>query len=227
MLTRSIRSFIKINRKLSAFVDNLLPGRVREDGNRYFLDHTAPNAIKTGQRVWDIGGGSTPFISVDVKGTHSLHVTGLDISDEELSAAPVGAYDKTVVADLCAFEGLGEADLIICQATLEHVHDNTGAVRAISSILNEGGRACLFLPCRNAIFARLNLLLPQKLKEKVLYFVAPEVEDHQGFPAHYDNATPSQMEKLFAANGLRVVERRIFWMSNYFMVFFPAYLVWR
>lgn len=145
----------------------------------------------------------------------------------ELLAAPKGAYDEIVVADLCTYVGTGSADVVICQATLEHVPDATGAVRVISQMLKPGGKALIFAPSRNAVFARLNLLLPQKWKENMLYFVSPEVEKHQGFPAFYDKCTPYEIEKLFTQNGLTVIEKHLFWMSSYFMTFLPAFIIWR
>jgi 2-polyprenyl-6-hydroxyphenyl methylase/3-demethylubiquinone-9 3-methyltransferase len=151
----------------------------------------------------------------------------LDICVDELQGAPEGSYDSTIVADLCDFQGSGDADIVICQATLEHVHDTTGAIGAISSILKPGGKAYIFAPCRNAVFARLNLVLPQRAKEKILFWFLPEAEEGQGFPAKYHKCTPSELEALFRESSLRVVERKFFWMSSYFMVFFPVFLVWR
>ncbi|HGG04986.1 MAG TPA: methyltransferase domain-containing protein, partial [Aliiroseovarius sp.] len=156
-------------------------------------------------------------------------VVGLDIDPDELGAAPDGAYDETLARDLCTFTGQGDADLVICQATLEHVPDTAGAIRAIASILKPGGKALIFAPSRNALFARLNLLLPQKWKENILYFVypVPDVTQHQGFPAHYDKCTPREIEKLAQENGLEVSERHLFWMSSYFFNLVPAYVFWR
>lgn len=61
----------------------------------------------------------------------------------------------------------------------------------------------------------------------ILFFVSPEVEEHQGFPALYDKCTPRQIEELFSENGLVVAEKHLFWMSSYFMIFVPAFLLWR
>ena len=41
------------------------------------------------------------------------------------------------------------------------VEANSGTIVAIASMLKLGGRSLLFLPSRNAVFARLNLLLPE------------------------------------------------------------------
>ena len=68
----------------------------------------------------------------------------------------------------------------------------------------------------------MNLILPQGLKEKILCAVSPEVKDHQGFPAHYDQCVPGKIEPIFNDAGLTVVQRELFWMSSYFMVFIPT-----
>ncbi|OZA19912.1 MAG: hypothetical protein B7Y02_00330 [Rhodobacterales bacterium 17-64-5] len=156
-----------------------------------------------------------------------LRTIGIYIDADELAAALEGTYDEVIVADLCRYEGVGDADIVICQATLEHVPDTRAAIFAIASILKPDSLAYMFAPSRNAVFARLNLILPQRLKEKILYAVLPEVKDHQGFPARYDQCVPGQIEQIFNAAGLTVVQRELFWMSTYFMVFTPLFVVWR
>ena len=96
-------------------------------------------------------------------------MVGLDIDGKELSAAPDGLYDRTAAADITKYRGQGDADLVICQALLEHVHDTGRALEAIASILKPGGRALIFVPSRNAVYARLNLLLPENLKRRILF----------------------------------------------------------
>lgn len=125
------------------------------------------------------------------------------------------------------YRGRRNADLVICQATLEHVTDNTLSVTAIASALKPGGVICLFVPCRNALYARLNLVLPERLKNLLLEMVQPGLTEHQGFPARYDHCTPSQMKALFDSSGIDVIETKLFWKSSYFANFVPAWLVWR
>lgn len=219
--------FVRLNRSASRAINGLLPEKVRRDGNHHFLNDTLSDILHEGAVVYDLGGGAQPFVSRELKKLWSLRLVGLDICEDELQKAPPGIYDETIVADLCSFKGNAEADIVICQATLEHVKQTRGAIEAIASILKPGGKAYLFAPCRNAVFARLNLILPQRLKEKLLFALLPETEESQGFPAHYNEGTPKRLERLFAQNNLRVVKRELFWMSSYFMVFLPLFLVWR
>lgn len=86
----------------------------------------------------------------------------------------------------------------------------------------------IFAPARNALFARLNLLLPEDFKRRLLFALFPgKAKGHDGFRAYYDKCTPSQIEAMAARHGLVVEQRRIFWISSYFMAFVPAYLAWR
>ncbi len=222
MLQQIIRSQIW----LSTRFDSLLPARFTTDGNQEFF-RIVPTALQPGCTVWDIGGGKHPLVDPSVKRERQLRVVGLDISAQELDAAPAGAYDETVVADISQFRGRGDADVVVCQALLEHVRDTARAFAGISSILKPGGSAILFTPSRNAAYARLNLLLPQALKRRLLFAIFREARGQQGFPAYYDRCTPQQFRELAAAAGLQVKEQRLYYQSGYFTFAFPLHFLWR
>lgn len=222
------RAFVDANVELSRRIDSLLPARVREDGNTCFIETFMPRAFQPNTTVYDLGGGSRPCISRDEKERLSLTIVGLDIAADELAAAPLGVYDRTIVHDLCDFVGDADADAIICQATMEHLPDNRGAMRALATTVKPGGRAFIFAPSRNAVFARLNMALPESLKRHLLFALFPhKAQGHDGFKAYYDHCTPSQIEALAREHGLDVEERRLFWTSSYFTVFAPAFVAWR
>lgn len=224
------RRFLDLNRRVSHAVDRVLaPASMRLDGFSAFNNDVLERQIASDQLVYELGGGSQPFLWESRRAELRIKLIGLDISADELAAAvPPHSYDRTIVADIAQWAGPADGDLVICRSTLEHVRDMHGALGGIASALKPGGRAALFMPCRNAPFARLNRLLPERVKRFMLYAAFPEkAAGHDGFPAFYDRATPSGIAALAAAHGLAPVERRIFWMSDYFAVFFPAYLVWR
>lgn len=223
-----LRKFLQANLALSRWIDSFLPDRLRQDGNKYFLSDVLPRALRAGATVYDLGGGSRPCVGRELKDRLGLRLVGLDVSGEELAAAPEGTYDQTIVADLCTFTGIGAADSVICQATLEHVPDTVGAIRGLASCVRPNGAVYVFAPCRNAAFARLNLILPERLKHILLFNLFPEkAKGHDGFRAFYDHCTPGQIEAIARSNGLEVEERRLFWTSSYFYIFTPAYLLWR
>jgi SAM-dependent methyltransferase len=222
------RKFVDANIRWSRRFDALLPATLVEDGNKWYIREYLPKTLCDGITVYNLGGGSQPYISRDDKERHNITLIGLDIDARELAAAPPRVYDRTIVADLCDYSGVGDADAVVCMAVLEHLRDVAGATRAIASTLKPGGRAFIFAPSRNALFARLNKVLPQEVKRRILYALLPgKSEGHDGFVAYYDRCTPSEFEALARENGLEIEERRLFWISSYFSVFAPAYIAWR
>jgi SAM-dependent methyltransferase len=222
-----LRKFVQLNQRLSRRFDNLLPSSYRVDGNRFFRDQFVPPYLSEGLTVYDVGGGKQPYISSDVKEFYSLKVNGLDIEKGELDLAPNGLYDKKICSDISQYVGCGDGDLVICQAVLEHVRDVDAAFAAITSILRSGGTALIFVPSRNAVFARLNLMLPQGLKKKVLHTVYPETMHGQGFPSYYHLCKPSQFRKLADKHALQIHDASYHYVSSYFSFFPPLYFFWR
>jgi 2-polyprenyl-6-hydroxyphenyl methylase/3-demethylubiquinone-9 3-methyltransferase len=218
---------IASQQRWSAAFDRLLPRTMRIDGHSDFASSVVPAYLKLGQRIYDVGGGRKPCIAPDAKRRAQATVIGLDISSEELMSAPAGAYDAHIVADLAGFRGPADGDLVICQAVLEHVRAVGSALEAIHSMLREEGEALLFIPSRNAVYARINLLLPHALKQRLLFAVFPASRARRTFPAYYHDCTPIDVERLAAARGFELVERRLYFTSSYFSFFFPLHVLWR
>jgi SAM-dependent methyltransferase len=222
-----LRGFIEWQRRLCQRFDTLLPEGATRDGNHDFSTRVVPAETGTDLRVYDVGAGRHPFWSVGDKRARRLHVTGLDIDAAQLALAPPGGYDAQVTADLTAYVGNGDADLVICRSLLEHVRDTDAAFRALASIARPGGTLLLFVPSRNALFARLNLLLPERLKRYLLYSLFPETEAGQGFPSYYDRCTPADFRGLARRHGLEIVRLQPYYQSSYFTFFLPLHLAWR
>lgn len=223
-----LRTLLQNQIWLSRKIDSLLDPSYRRDGNRDFQEQVVPPFIRPAMVVYDIGGGSRPYLSATAKQEKSLTVVGTDISKAELEAAPPGAYDRTVCADITQYTGAGDADLVICQAVMEHVRDADGAFRGIATTLKPGGHALIFVPSRNAAFARLNLLLPESWKRRILFTLFPhKAEGHDGFPAFYDQATPARYRALAKKHGLEVVKIHPYYVSSYFSICAPVYALWR
>jgi 2-polyprenyl-3-methyl-5-hydroxy-6-metoxy-1,4-benzoquinol methylase len=222
-----IKSLIDSQRWLSYNFDKLLSKKYRIDGNQDFIKSVVPKYLKENIIIYDIGGGKNPNLSCEKKKTLNATVVGLDIDEEELRQAPEGAYDKTICVDIARFRGNHDADLVICQALLEHVKDVESAFAAISSILKPGGLSLIFVPSRYAIYARLNIILPEKPKKVILDAIHPATKKRQGFRSYYNKCTPLEFKQLADSNGLSFIEERYYFISDYFSVFFPAYLVWR
>lgn len=223
-----LRTFMNVNISLSKWFDRqFLPSSFVKDGNKDFIFEMAPSYLQQGMKIYDVGGGKQPFVDANKKDDLCLTVVGIDISQSELDRAPVGAYDETICADITNVHGGGDGDLVICQAVLEHVQDTEGAMRSIASLLKPGGKALIFVPSRNAVFARLNLLLPENIKRQILYGVYPNARAAQGFLSFYHRCTPDDFIEMAKQNGLAEVESRYYYISSYFSFLFPVYLVWR
>ena len=223
-----INFFINFNIRISRTLDQLFPVTYKLDGNKFFSEQVLKSIVPKNAIVYEIGGGSQPHLSLEAKQALGSRIVGIDIEKEELLSALDGIYDEIIEADICQYQGKQDADVVICRATLEHVCDMPGAIKAIASTLKLGGRAYIFAPCKNALFARLNLLLPQKLKVAILYKLFPhKALGHDGFPAFYHKCTPSEIAQLCVKHQLAIVDTKHFWVSSYFYVFVPAYLIWR
>lgn len=222
------RIFINTNISISKWFDKtFLSDPFRIDGNLDYLFKVVPKYITEGAKLYDVGGGKQPMYSVKDKYNLGLTIIGIDIDEVELKNAPHGSYDKIICADISSFEGQGDGDFVLCQALLEHVENTEVAIKSISTLLKPGGKALIFVPSRNAIFARLNNFLPQKIKKALLYSIYPKTRHAQGFPSYYNKCTPRDFLKISSENSLNLVESRYYYISSYFQFFFPLYLLWR
>ncbi len=227
------RSFINLNRAVSSSFDRwFVPKLARRDGMKDYVQHVVPPLVGEGMTVYDIGGGKRPFVGSEMAAPPKAKIVGVDIDSAELKRAPLGAYYKTIVADIGDSSGVqvrryGRADLVICEAVLEHVRNNEQALKNIAALTKVGGQVALFVPARNAAFAIINRVLPEKLKRKILFSIFPESAHAQGFPAYYHKCTPSQFRQLCEKNNLEITLLRPYYQSTYFSFFFPAHVIWR
>ncbi len=224
MPTNVLRLAIQSQTFLSGFVETRLSPSFRVDGVKAFHESISANHLKGHAVVCDVGGGKHPTIDPAKKLSLSLKVVGLDIDRHELANAPTGAYDDVICADICAYRGDENFDLVISNSVLEHVKSGADAMRGIASLLKPGGRAVLLVPCRKALYARVNVLLPERWKRRLLYAILPGAKTHCGFPAYYDHCTPGEMSRIAERVSLRTVEVKAFYHSPYYSFFFPLYL---
>ncbi len=222
-----IRQFINFNSQLCKRFDSLLPESYRIDGNADFQRRFGPAFLQPGSRLVDVGGGKAPLVNPSTKAQLHLRVTGLDVSQEELDGAPEGAYDSVICADITTYRGQQDADILVCQAVLEHVQDVEQAFAAFTSIVKPQGLVLLWVPSRHAAFARLNMLLPENLKRKILFFIFPHMEAEQGFKVYYDRCTPRHFQQISQKHGFTVESQRLYYSNKYFYFFLPLHVLWR
>jgi 2-polyprenyl-6-hydroxyphenyl methylase/3-demethylubiquinone-9 3-methyltransferase len=212
---------IKSQKWLSREFDKILPEKFNFKAGYDFTNSLLPKYLADNLTIYDIGGGKRPHLTPSKKKLLDAKVIGLDIDKTELENAPKNSYDYTINADTTSYKGEKDTDLIICKAVLEHVKDIEAAFNSISSILKNGGIALIFVPCKNAVFTRMNLLVPQKWKEYLISLFRPQLEKASGFPAYYDKCTPKELKKIGIKNNLVTIEEKIGYKSSYFNIFFP------
>ena len=128
-------------------IERLVPSHLTQDGHEAYLTRLVPAYLTPGLRIVDVGGGKRPYLSPEAKAELGADVTGLDIDGSELERAPAGSYDRTVATDIAVYTGHGDADLIFCQAVLEHVAEPAAeprfrrieALHHLSGVLDEIG----------------------------------------------------------------------------------------
>jgi SAM-dependent methyltransferase len=226
-IARIARSLIASQVALSRAFDRLLPQSFRIDGSKDFKQRIVPSYLRPGLVIYDIGGGARPCVDLQTKRDLGLRMTGVDIDGEQFAKAPRGVYDRTIVTDITTYQEQNVADLVVCKSTLEHVRDTGAALATMARLLNPGGTLLVFVPSRNALYARLNVLLPQHVKMGLLRAFMPDRADHLGFPALYDHCTPRDFRRFAVSNGLQIMELRPYYISSYFSVVFPIYVLWR
>jgi SAM-dependent methyltransferase len=224
---RVLRQLIASQVTLSQAFDRLLPRSFRIDGAKDFKQRIVPSRLHSGLVIYDIGGGARPCVDVPTKRLLEIKLVGLDIDNEQFAKAPPGLYDRAIVADIGTYRERHVADLVVCKSTLEHVRDTEAAFATMARLLKPGGTLLVFAPSRNALYARLNLLLPERLKRRLLSALMPDQADHLGFPARYDHCTPRDFRRFADRQGLKIEELRPYYISSYFSVVFPVYLLWR
>ena len=201
---RIARQLIASQVALSCAFDKLLPRSFRVDGAKDFKQQIVPNYLRPGLVVYDIGGGARPCVDLETKRRLGLTLAGVDIDGEQFAKATRGLYDRAIVADITTYQEQNAADLVVCKSTLEHVRDTEAALATMARLLNPGGTLLVFVPSRNALFAQLNVLLPQRLKLRLLSAFMPNQADHLGFPAFYDHCTPYDFRRFAARYGLQI-----------------------
>ena len=220
-----IKKFIAVNIKISNAIETLFS--FEKNDSQLLVEFF--DKFNQKSKVADVGGGKKPAkISV---GKEVVEVAVYDGFDVDLNELKIAEDYYTNIFELDLTQSLPRSlnrkySHIVCLNTLEHVQDVEKSIKNLASMLSEDGELYLKLPCRHAVFAKLNLILPQAFKKKLLHYVYPE-KSGDGFRAYYDKSTPKEYIKLLENNGLKVQNLRLVKWSSYFSFFVPLYLIWR
>ncbi|MDZ7705611.1 MAG: methyltransferase domain-containing protein [Trueperaceae bacterium] len=218
------RIFVNFNVALSKKFEKLFSF----NSNGHLLLTRLFNSIEPNQSIADVGGGKKPAKNIVGNALISqCRYDGYDLSLEELSLAK-SLYTDIYQLDLTDMESefSHRYDVVICLNTLEHVNDVTKAIYTLSKMLGTGSQLYIKLPCKYAMFAQLNLIIPNDIKKGIMHKVYPK-KSGDGFKVHYDKAHPNRIIKEFEARNFTLREKNLVKWSSYFSFFFPLYVVWR
>lgn len=220
-----IRAFIKLNIKLSLLYEKLFFFEKKDRVLlKIFFDKFCSKSV-----IADVGGGKKPAkIIIKKQDIDVASYDGYDIDINELNLAKK-YYDDLFTINLTNQLNdrlIKKYDYVICLNTLEHVDNPAQAIKNISMLLKENGCVYLKIPCKHAIFAKLNLVLPQAFKKSLLGLIFPN-KASDGFLALYEKCSPNDYTKLLEDLGFQIQEIRLIKWSSYFIFFFPFYVFWR
>lgn len=156
-------------------------------------------SLQPGMAILDVGSGRNPTIPRHERADGTTYV-GLDLSEQELAAAPAGSYDQHTVADITTLQHhlVGRFDLIISWQVLEHVRDMGAAMVCIRAYLRPGGVFVAMLSGSRSVFAVINRVLPFHIGAPIVARIMRRSSSNPVFPAYYDRCSASGLGELLA-----------------------------
>lgn len=217
-----LRKFMEKNKKIS---ENFLNKNWQDKSIYDIYVSTVAKHIKDNDIMYDIGGGKRLMYGKALK-NHNAKVYGVDISDKELEAN--AEVCGKIVTDVCREIPLphGKVDMITSSSVLEHLRQPEAFFANAYKSLKPGGYFIHVCPCRYAVFAVINRLLPHKLSRKILFFFKPEAKGTCGFPAYYKELYMDGIKKMLDDTGFELVGCYTdYRQSSYYTFFFPLFLI--
>ncbi|HEX4388422.1 MAG TPA: methyltransferase domain-containing protein [Steroidobacteraceae bacterium] len=114
----------------------------------------------------------------------------------------------------------GTFDLVTANMVFEHLDKPEQQLREIYRVLAPGGRLIFHTPNKFGYSTLLARLIPEAVKDKVVYFLQRRAEEDV-FPAFYRTNSRSAIRRLARLVGLRVVDIRLICSSAQLIVIPP------
>lgn len=174
-----------------------LPARYYQAWRGSF-DERFASLLRPGVAILDVGAGHAPCIAPADRPSGCTYA-GIDLSAEELQAAPAGSYDEAVCSAIEDHrpELDDRFDLVVSWQVLEHVASLADSLANIRRYLRPGGLFVAQLSGRYAVTSVLNALIPRQpavwAMEKLLARSPKTV-----FPAPYDQCWHGALVRLGA-----------------------------
>lgn len=147
----------------------------------------------------DVGCGTGAFVNEMLK--KKWDVTGLEPdADARTVAKKLYGVDLKDQKELFQLPG-SSFDAITLWHVLEHVHDLSGTVQQLKSLLKETGKLFIAVPNYTSLDARI-------YKE---YWAAYDV------PRHLYHFSPLSMQRLMEKNGLKICQYKPMWYDSFYI----------
>jgi ubiquinone/menaquinone biosynthesis C-methylase UbiE len=220
-----VDNFLRINRKLSQKVENILPQSKPDLTTLY--DELILQTINLYQNplILDLGGGrNTSFVRKKKNSKYTLWIIDSDRNELENNSRA----EKLIIADLNYKLPIksSSVDIVISRYTLEHLENPEALLKESHRILKKNGIIILLFSCKFAVFAVLNRLLPQSISKLLLEHLVPGSHEVRGFKPYYHDLCYAKIMQIFTGSDLKI-QNLIFsyYQSRYYTFFFPLYLI--
>ncbi len=225
-MSNPLRAFINFNKKCHSLIAKIFPntkhsayGHYREEVRRNLADNIS---------VLDIGGGKRCTFADECRTHTGVKIIALDVSAEELAFN--NDADEKIVFDIASGKRVPledeSVDMVTSSSVLEHLKNLENAVKEVRRILKPGGKFISVLPCKFALFAIINQLLPNWLARKILFAIMPEAKGFCGFVAYYDRCYYPALKNLLSRNGFSKIDFMFDYnQAGYFSFFVPFGLI--
>lgn len=152
--------------------------------------------LRPGSVIIDVGGGRHPAIARRDLPPRATYI-GIDLSQRELAAAPLGSYDRVIYCDVVERQPdlEGGADVVVSWAVLEHVAPLDVAISNIHSYLRPGGLFVAQLSGGRSAFALINRMIPHRVAKVAMQRLLRR-DPASVFPAPYDRCTYSALSRI-------------------------------
>ena len=174
--------------------------------------------IKKKKTVLEVGGTDRPLLQKQ----KNIIYDGLDIEDKPACRS---VYDNFYVQSVES-EIAVKYDAIVSMTLLEHVPDNTAALRSIYQALKDNGIVAHYMPSKYHPYALILRFVGPSLQRWLISHLRPSIAEVAGYPAYFHHCSPMSMAKLMKKTGYTNIKTVCFYRANeYFSFFVPLFVL--
>lgn len=120
---------------------------------QYLLD-ILKNVSKD-SKILDIGCSSGIFLKdLERLGFKLENLFGIDISEKAIANCKTNGIQNAFVMDAQEISLSEQFDIIVASDCLEHLRDDTAAIKNWTSLLKKGGKLCVFVPAFQSLWSK-------------------------------------------------------------------------